>query len=154
MVELLFSGEKVDGLINGNFIEPTEEFEFRVKGFKLLECFDEHRLRDVFSIFLVQREAECKVKNRFLIAIDQDLKGLLIAFDAMLNQYMILFVFHELHRSIDKVGVRGNKLRRFQGEMQQKPKYRQKTTNTATTESQKSCQNGHNERHRVCAWPY
>lgn len=106
-VESFLAVEKIDGFIDGDLVKPAEEPEFRIKCIEFFERLDKDRLGNVFSVFSARCETICEIKDRFLISVDQDLKGFLIAFETILNQNMILLVCHELQGSIEKVGVWG-----------------------------------------------
>ncbi|MEK7669782.1 MAG: hypothetical protein AAB330_00945, partial [Bacteroidota bacterium] len=86
-----------------NSVEPAEELAGPVEGVKLFESFDKGRLSDFACIVIVINDPQGNVENLLFVSLDENLEGLLVPGNTILDEVGIGFNSH-------KYNLRGEKL--------------------------------------------
>ncbi len=95
--------EVVDGFICCNSVKPAEELACPVEGVKLFESLDKCRLSNFACIVIIIDDPQGNVENLLFVSLDENLEGLLVPGNAILDEVRIGFNIH-------KYNLRGEKL--------------------------------------------
>ncbi|MNC93476.1 hypothetical protein D3C83_101120 [compost metagenome] len=86
--------ELVDGLIDRNPVNPAEQLAVRVVAIQVLEHLEKRRLGHVGRVVPVAQDAEGRVPDRALVALDQLQKCPPVPAPAALDQFQIDVLRH------------------------------------------------------------
>ena len=98
---LLF--QKIEGSVNGNFVEPTEEFVVIVIRVQLLIRFDEDALGDIRCVVRVCDHSQSDIEDRLFVSFQENLERFYVTGQTSPDEIFVVRLLHKYSQDGEKL---------------------------------------------------